>query len=104
MFGAECLVRCRSFLFLIYPAVSSAVLNTFNCIDLDVYGNWLKASLYMRYYYISYAQPYMFIRSEIPDYRKLKKHDVPRAPLIADTILSLCRLITRRVARWIILD
>jgi len=34
-----------SFLFLIYPAVSSTVLNTFNCIDLDVHGNWLKVDM-----------------------------------------------------------
>jgi len=34
-----------SFLFLIYPAVSTTVLNTFNCIDLDVHGNWLKVDM-----------------------------------------------------------
>ena len=34
-----------SFLFLIYPVVSSTVLQTFNCIDLEGYGNYLKVDM-----------------------------------------------------------
>ena len=34
-----------SFLFVIYPATSSTVLNTFNCLDLGNYGSWLKADM-----------------------------------------------------------
>ena len=34
-----------SFLFFIYPSVSSTVLNTFNCLDLGHHGSWLKADM-----------------------------------------------------------
>ena len=34
-----------SFLFLIYPSVSSTVLNTFNCIDLEGFGQYLKVDM-----------------------------------------------------------
>ena len=34
-----------SFLFLIYPVVSSTFLQTFNCIDLEGYGNYLKVDM-----------------------------------------------------------
>ena len=34
-----------SFLFFIYPSVSSTVLNKFNCLDLGHYGSWLKSDM-----------------------------------------------------------
>jgi hypothetical protein len=40
-----CFFSMLTFLFLIYPSVSSTVLNTFNCIDLGEYGSYLTVDL-----------------------------------------------------------